>query len=218
MYFPWGLTRGVRSAASCPCLLVGISRYALLNRALRNYTLNPNLWRGRCRTILLTPLVWGAFRSDRGAAFGPALGRGFLHRGLGWPGQRRGRIPAPSDLRRTLPVPADSLPSHHRRPVADRLSYLALAVLSAVFMIYLIKLGDEMGRRYWNHLLIDSLWSNWSHLTMALVGNLSPEEVLTRLSDHLECLLEFARSRALGPEGEVMLEKSYASVSRRTRN
>lgn len=133
MHFPWDYPWLVGGFVPV-FVLAGISRYALLGRALRNYTLDPNLWRGRFRrTILLTPLVWGLF----GAAV-------VLLSGQHW------------DVAFCIVVSAGqgsgAAASLHPDLLLTGLPGLALAVLSTVFMIYLIKLGDEMGRRYWNHL------------------------------------------------------------------
>lgn len=209
MHFPWDYP-WLMGGFVPVFLLAGISRYAFLGRALRNYTLDPNLWRGRFRrAILLTPLVWGLF----GAAV-------VLLSGQHWDvafcivvsaGQGSGAAASlHPDLRLRRAYPLTLYLPIITALLLTGLPGLALAVLSTVFMVYLIKLGDEMGRRYWNHLSDRLFVEQLSQLTTALVGNLSREEVLTRLSDHLECLLEFSRARVQSPSGEVLLEKIYA--------
>jgi diguanylate cyclase (GGDEF)-like protein len=210
MHFPWDYPWLFCSFAPA-FLLAGLSRYLLLGRAVRNYTHNPNLWRGRFRrTILLTPLVWGAFGATVVLLYG-------LHWDVAFcivvsAGQGSGAAASlHPDLRLRRAYPLTLYLPMIAALLYTGLPGLALAVLSCVFMVYLIKLGDEMGRRYWNHLSDRLFVEQLSQLTLALVGNLSQEEVLTRLSDHLECLLEFSSSRALGPDGEVLLEKIYAA-------
>ena len=209
MHFPWDYP-WLFGAFVPAFLLAGLSRYLLLGRALRNYTLDPNLWRGRFRrTILLTPLTWGLF----GAAV-------VLVSGQHWDvafcivvsaGQGSGAAASlHPDLRLRRAYPLTLYLPIIAALLLTGLSGLALAVLSIVFLVYLIRLGDEMGRRYWNHLSDRLFVEQLSQLTTALVGNLSQEEVLSRLSDQSECLLEFSRSRALGPDGEVLLERTYA--------
>lgn len=211
MQFPWDYPWLL--AAFVPVFVVaGLSRLALSQKALKHYKEEPNLWRGRFRrAILLTPIAWGAF----GAII-------ILLYGLKWDvafcivvsaGQGSGAAASlHPDLRLRRAYPLILYLPIVAALLTLGLPGLGLAVLSLVFMAYLLKLGDEMGRRYWAHLSDRLFVEQLSQLTVALVGNLSQTEVLTRLSDHLECLLEFDRSKAIGPDGEVLLEKAYSDA------
>ena len=190
----------------------GLSRYLMSHQALRHYHENPNLWRTRFRgSILLTPLVWGLFGATTIVLSGLQWDVAFcvvIAAGLG--AGAAAALNPDIRLRRAYPLTLQ-LPMIVALLSLGRQG-LGIALLSTVYMIYLIRLGEGMGRRYWSQLSDRLFVEQLSQLTLALVGNLSQGEVLTRLSDHLQCLLEFERSRAVSAEGELLMERDYAPL------
>lgn len=170
------------------------ARLVVGHLAIRHHEQRPELWRWLFRgAILLTPLTWGLFSALTFVLYGPTwdtlvcvmVCAGFSGGGTAayhsdW------RLQRPYVLLLWVP----NMVVIAFRPALLRTTFVLLTLM-AVFLAYLLKLGAEQASRYWRAVKDRLVTEQLIQLTSGLVSNLSADELVERLAQSLQPVLEF---------------------------